>query len=93
MKHYINVWCVDYTRLSQKVAFDLSALGYSDIILQEGKKRGEIEAASYYGKSATVIDLLHFLEKRKTYNASEAELIARWQRYQDAPVLSPIPKH
>ncbi len=92
MKHYLNVWCIDYSQLKQKICLNLSDLGCNDIIFQCGNRKGEVESATYYGRSEAVRELLSFLEKRKTYNATENDLVGRWQRRNDAPVLNPQKK-
>lgn len=89
MKHYLNVWCIDYSMLKHKNSFSLSDLGCNDIIFQCGNKKKEVESATYYGKSETVRELLSFLEKRKNYNATENDLVGRWQRKNAALVLNP----
>ena len=89
MKHYLNVWCLDYSMLKHKITFNLSDLDCNDIIFQCGNRKGEVEPATYYGKSETVRELLCFLEKRKSFNATEGELVERWQRRNAAPIVQP----
>lgn len=90
MKNYINVWCLDYSQLQPKALMNLNELGFNDIIFQQSKRKYEIDAATYYGKSAAVEDLLSFLEHRKKFNATESDLIGRWQRKNRAPILAPL---
>ncbi|MBQ7023528.1 MAG: hypothetical protein IJN29_08100 [Akkermansia sp.] len=92
MKHYLNVWCIDYSMLKHKNIFNLSDLDCNDIIFQCGNRKGEIESATYYGRSEAVRELLSFLEKRKTYNATENDLVGRWQRRNGSPILIPQKK-
>ena len=87
MKHYLNVWCVDYSHLQCKSVSNLRELGYDDIVFQAGKRKGEIDAATYYGKTGAICDLLSFLEARKSYKAKEGKLIARWQKRTNSPVV------
>ena len=90
MKNYINVWCLDYSQLLPKELINLNELGFNDIIFQQSKRKYEIDAATYYGKSTSIEDLLNFLERRKKFNATESELIGRWQRRHGAPILAPV---
>jgi hypothetical protein len=80
MRNYVNVWCVDYSMLQIKTTPNLSLLNYNDILFQYGKHVNEVDPAMYYGKSATIIELLKFLYHRKNYNATELELVQRWMK-------------